>query len=537
MRHVTFAQVVRWHPGVWRRRHCPHRLDGRDRAGHVERRPRRRARAHAETVVAAEAAASMAAGDVDPTTVFVPVRVGHGDAARGRPLRARSVPAAMSRRPSCGSPWTAACGSPGTSSSSPTACPSSTTCSSTPQTGELLLRRNRVLDANGTGRVLQSAATEALDPRRPDQMPAGGAACPPPANHELRDLATPFRDAVDRPRRTPAGCRATTSTSSAATPRPRARPARSTAHAGCSTSRSTPPGRPKRRSSSRSTSRTTSSTTSASTRPRATSRSTTSAAAGSAATRSPASRAPPAATTRRSSPRRRARARSSACSCGTARDCWSEDVDGDGVEDIDGDFDTDIILHEFHHGVSHRLNTAFTGNEANAIGEGGSDFFAYSINGDTALAEYARPGRTADGQRQDLQRLVLPARASSASRTTTARSGPTCCGTSASASGPISSAAATPPPSTKSHQLYIDGLEAVAALADHARPQGRDARRPTPSGIPARLRASTSARSGNRSRRGAWASTRPTLPTTASIRSARTSRFRRAARPRRHRPR
>ena len=80
--------------------------------------------------------------------------------------------------------------------------------------------------------------------------------------------------------------------------------------------------------------------------------------------------------------------------------CWSEDVDGDGVQDIDGDFDTDIVLHEFHHGVSHRLNPSFSGNEANAIGEGGSDFFAYSINGDTALAEYARPGglRTINGK-------------------------------------------------------------------------------------------------------------------------------------------
>ena len=72
--------------------------------------------------------------------------------------------------------------------------------------------------------------------------------------------------------------------------------------------------------------------------------------------------------------------------------CWSEDVDGDGRFDIDGDFDTDIVLHEFHHGVSHRLNTAFNGAEAGAIGEGGSDFFAYSINGDTNLADYSYPG-------------------------------------------------------------------------------------------------------------------------------------------------
>jgi subtilase family serine protease len=75
-----------------------------------------------------------------------------------------------------------------------------------------------------------------------------------------------------------------------------------------------------------------------------------------------------------------------------AAGCWGADVDGDGSLDLDGDFDLDIILHEFHHGVSHRLNTAFTGFEADAIGEGGSDFFAYSVNGDTTLAEYSRPG-------------------------------------------------------------------------------------------------------------------------------------------------
>jgi subtilase family serine protease len=71
--------------------------------------------------------------------------------------------------------------------------------------------------------------------------------------------------------------------------------------------------------------------------------------------------------------------------------CWAQDVDGDGTPDIDGDFDSDIAIHEFHHGVSNRLNTQWTGIEADAMGEGGSDFFAYSINNDTTLAEYAYP--------------------------------------------------------------------------------------------------------------------------------------------------
>jgi subtilase family serine protease len=74
-----------------------------------------------------------------------------------------------------------------------------------------------------------------------------------------------------------------------------------------------------------------------------------------------------------------------------ATGCWAQDVDGDGTLDLDGDFDTDIAIHEFHHGVSNRLNTQWTGIEADAMGEGGSDFFAYSINNDTTLAEFAYP--------------------------------------------------------------------------------------------------------------------------------------------------
>ena len=62
------------------------------------------------------------------------------------------------------------------------------------QSGEILLRRNRVFYAQGTGRVIQSAATQLLDPRRPDEMPIGTGSCPPAVNHEVRSLNAPFRD-------------------------------------------------------------------------------------------------------------------------------------------------------------------------------------------------------------------------------------------------------------------------------------------------------------------------------------------------------
>jgi subtilase family serine protease len=71
--------------------------------------------------------------------------------------------------------------------------------------------------------------------------------------------------------------------------------------------------------------------------------------------------------------------------------CWGTDLDGDGSFDLDGGYDADIVLHEFHHGVSWRLNPSFNGPEADAIGEGGGDFFAYSVFGNTRLAEYALP--------------------------------------------------------------------------------------------------------------------------------------------------
>ena len=73
--------------------------------------------------------------------------------------------------------------------------------------------------------------------------------------------------------------------------------------------------------------------------------------------------------------------------------CWSENVDGDGTQDLDGTIDADIVIHEYHHGVGHRLigNLGLVGKESNAIGEGGGDFFAYSVNGDTITGEYSRP--------------------------------------------------------------------------------------------------------------------------------------------------
>ena len=36
--------------------------------------------------------------------------------------------------------------------------------------------------------------------------------------------------------------------------------------------------------------------------------------------------------------------------------------------DVDGDYDFDIVLHEYHHGVSLRLSPSFTGVEAERDG-------------------------------------------------------------------------------------------------------------------------------------------------------------------------
>ena len=339
--------------------------------------------------VQAEDAATVAANDVSPEAFFVPVRVGPTGAEAARFARGRfrrDVTASLVWFPMDGGlrlAWHVEL--------EPEGLPQYYDILVDAANGELLLRRNRVLDANGTGRVVQSAATQALDPRRPDQMPVGAGACPPPVNYELRDLAAPFRDSatvlsnsgrlsgnnvhVFRGNTATEGAQGTFDGSrwlfdfpfsSAESAEASLFFALNFAHdffydlgfdeaAGNfqvdNFGRGGAGGDPI-------------------------------AAVARAAGRNNATFQP---APEGSSP-------TISMFLWDAWGCWSEDVDGDGVMDIDGDFDSDIVIHEFHHGVSHRLNTAFTGNEANAIGEGGSDFFAYSVNGDTTLAEYSYQG-------------------------------------------------------------------------------------------------------------------------------------------------
>jgi subtilase family serine protease len=259
------------------------------------------------------------------------------------------------------------------------------------ESGEVLLRRNKILYASAQGRVLQSAATALLDARRPDQHPTGALDCPPATNYELRDLVSPFRDQAtvlgstgrlsgnsNRVYRKVAGSESEPGVFDGAQwtfdfPLESAGAAETSlffaltfAHdffydlgfneaAGNFQSdnfeRGGVDGDPIVGLA------------------RAVGRNN--------ATFQPAPEG--------SSP-------TISMFLWDGVGCWGQDLDGDGSIDLDGDHDLDIVLHEFHHGVSHRLNTSFTGNEADAIGEGGSDFFAYSVNGDTVLAEYARPG-------------------------------------------------------------------------------------------------------------------------------------------------
>jgi subtilase family serine protease len=342
----------------------------------------------------AEAAATAAANDVSPESFFVPVRVGSPTRPAGDDDVARFARGRFLRDVTASLVWFAMDGGLRLAwhvELEPDGPPQFYDVLIDAETGELLLRRNRVLDADGSGRVLQSAATRAIDPRRSDPMPIGTVACPPPVNHELRDLTGPFMDPstvlsntgrlsgnnahVFRGAVSNEGALGTFDGSrwlfdfpfnSAAAAETALFFTLNFAHdffydlgfdeaAGnfqvSNFGRGGLGGDPilgVARAEGRN--------------------------------NATFMRAPDG-----TSPRI-----SMFLWDGTG--CWSEDVDGDGTQDIDGDFDTDILIHEFHHGVSTRLNTNFNGNEAGAIGEGGSDFFAYSINGDTTLAEYARPG-------------------------------------------------------------------------------------------------------------------------------------------------
>lgn len=60
--------------------------------------------------------------------------------------------------------------------------------------------------------------------------------------------------------------------------------------------------------------------------------------------------------------------------------------------DRDSSLDSDVVFHEFGHGISNRLigngSTALSGTQSGAMGEGWSDYWAITINGDGAVGEY-----------------------------------------------------------------------------------------------------------------------------------------------------
>jgi Zn-dependent metalloprotease len=60
--------------------------------------------------------------------------------------------------------------------------------------------------------------------------------------------------------------------------------------------------------------------------------------------------------------------------------------------DRDSSMDGDVVFHEYGHGISNRLigngSTALSGTQSGAMGEGWSDYWATTINGDGAVGEY-----------------------------------------------------------------------------------------------------------------------------------------------------
>ncbi len=60
--------------------------------------------------------------------------------------------------------------------------------------------------------------------------------------------------------------------------------------------------------------------------------------------------------------------------------------------DRDSSVDGDVVFHEYGHGISNRLigngSTALSGTQSGAMGEGWSDYWAITLNGDGAVGEY-----------------------------------------------------------------------------------------------------------------------------------------------------
>ncbi len=59
---------------------------------------------------------------------------------------------------------------------------------------------------------------------------------------------------------------------------------------------------------------------------------------------------------------------------------------------IDADLDSDIVFHEYGHGLTWRMIGGMSGPIAGAIGEGASDVLAFLIDGDDKMAEYSAGG-------------------------------------------------------------------------------------------------------------------------------------------------
>jgi len=67
--------------------------------------------------------------------------------------------------------------------------------------------------------------------------------------------------------------------------------------------------------------------------------------------------------------------------------------------DRDSSMDGDVVFHEYGHGISNRLigngSTALQGTQSGAMGEGWSDYWAITINGDGLVGEYSTNNSTA----------------------------------------------------------------------------------------------------------------------------------------------